>query len=191
MTESSPAQTHEPLVARADFQYRWRVYLFFLMVFGFGVWSFRDGFYKWPQDNARNRAMRDQGQKPPEVDHNDAGILINKALGIILPAFSLPVFVWLMYRSRGAYRLANSTLELPGHEPIPLDKIQSLDKSNWDRKGVAVVEYHRADGQPATATLRDMVYERRTTDQIVDRIEKSLADTGPDAHRASGESGPP
>lgn len=178
MTAPSPTPTHEPLVARADFQYRWRVYVFFLMVFGYGVWSFRDGFYKWPAENEQNRLMRERGEKPKEVDHNDAGILINKALGVLLPAISLPLFVWLMYRSRGAYRLANGVLEVPGHEPIPLNRIQALDKSRWERKGIAVVEYHTADGKSALATLRDMVYERGTTDQIVDRIEKSLVTTG-------------
>ena len=188
MSEPTTASSKTPLIARADFQYRWRVYVFFIMVFGYGVWSFRDGFYKWPTENRTYDAMRAKGETPPEVNHNEAGILINKGLGILLPGFSLPLFIWLMYRSRGAYRLENETLELPGRAPIPLDKIQALDKSAWDRKGIVVVEYLGADGATQHAALRDMVYERRATDQIVDRIERSLA--GSPAPQDSGEPRP-
>jgi len=149
------------------------------MVFGYGLWSARDGFIKWPEENRQHQLERDRGKPASEIeaDYNQAGILINQVLGVLLPVVSLPVFVWLMYRSRGSYRLENNTLHLPGMEPIPLDRIQSLDKSKWDKKGVAVLEYQDATGVAQTATLRDMVYERRTTDLIVERIEKALGGT--------------
>lgn len=184
-TGSNPPQTS--LVARADFQYRWRVYVFFLVVVGYGLWSLRDGFFKWPQDNQRWHEMEAHGHLPPEPYHNDAGILINRLLGIILPGVGIPVFIWLMYRSHGAYCLIDGTLHVPGHEPVPLSRIESLDKSRWDRKGLAVVAYHAADGKHHTATLRDMVYERRTTDQIVERIEKSLQTPQPSSAPPDGK----
>jgi len=186
MSESSSAPADTPLVARADFQYRWRVYAIFIVMFGYGVLSIRDGFYKWPAENALNHEMIARHEKPSEADHNDAAILINKVLGVLLPAISLPLFIWLMYRSRGAYRLEKDTLSLPGLAPIPLDKIQALDKSRWEKKGIAVVEYHDGAGSTQTATLRDMVYERRTTDQIVDRIEKSLGGSPAPAPQSEG-----
>lgn len=187
-TASAAASSKTPLIARADFQYRWRVYVFFIMVFGYGLWSARDGFIKWPADNARNQAIRDRGGRPPEVDHNYASILINRVLGVVLPAVSLPLFLWLMYRSRGAYRLSDGTLGVPGRAAIPVERIQSLDKSRWERKGVAVVEYQESDGKRAAVVLRDMVYERRTTDEIVDRIEKYL--NGGETTTASPHPGP-
>lgn len=173
MTDATPTET-TAITARADFQYRWRVYIFFVLVFGYGLLSIRDGFFRWPADNARLHQMQENHQKLTEQYHNEAGILINKALGILFPAVSLPAFLWLMYRSRGQYRLAGNTLSVPGAEPIPLERIQSLDKSNWDRKGHAVVEFQTADGKADQFTLRDMVYERRPTDKIVDRIETYL-----------------
>jgi hypothetical protein len=177
MSETNPAPSSGPLVARADFQYRWRVYVFFIVAFGFGVLSARDGFIKWPAENRKHADEIAQGIKP-EADHNEAAILINQVLGVLLPVVSLPVFIWLMYRSRGAYRLEGNTLYLPGREAIPVDKIQTLDKSRWDKKGVAVVEYQDAGGASQTATMRDMVYERGTTDLMVERIEKALGGTG-------------
>jgi hypothetical protein len=176
MSDTAAIQTASKvsLTARADFQYRWRVWAFFLMVFGYGIWSARDGFIKWPEDNARYATLRERGLPQPEKDHNYAGILINQVLGVLLPGVSLPVFIWLMYRSRGAYRLADGTLSIRGREPIPVDRIVALDKSSFERKGVAVVEYQKPDGSSATVTLRDMVYERRTTDEIVEWIENYL-----------------
>jgi hypothetical protein len=170
----SKAASKVSLIARADFQYRWRVWAFFVMVCGYGIWSARDGFIKWPQDNARNQALRERGLPPPQVDHNYASIVINRVLGFLLPTVSLPVFVWLMYRSRGSYRLADGTLSVPGRQPIPVERIQALDKSRFDRKGLAVVEYQKPDGGCDSVILRDMVYERRTTDDIVDWIENYL-----------------
>ncbi len=176
VSESKPGPPNGPLVARADFQYRWRVYVLFIVAFGFGVLSARDGFVKWPEENRQHELQRVRGERS-EADHNHAGILINQILGVVLPVVSLPVFVWLMYRSRGAYRLEANTLYLPGNEPIPVEKIAALDKSRWDKKGIAVVEYQDAEGKSQSATMRDMVYERRTTDEIVERIEKSLGGT--------------
>jgi hypothetical protein len=180
------SDSHRPekvsLTARADFQYRWRAWAFFIMVCGYGIWSARDGFIKWPEENARNAALREHGQREPAPDHNYASILINQVLGILLPGVSIPVFIWLMYRSRGAYRLADGTLSVPGREPVPVDRIQALDKSRFDRKGVAIVEYQKPDGSAASITLRDMVYERQTTDEMIEWIEQYLR---------GGDSSPP
>ena len=174
MTDASQPQGGE-LVARADFQYRWRVYLFFVVLFGWGLWSLYDGFVNWPRENARWDALRaDNHAAMAQKNHTSTSILLNQVLGIALPAISLPLFIWLMYRSRGEYRLTQDTLHVPGHPPIALDRVQALDKSRWDRKGIAVVEYESPDGGKRAATLRDMVYHRRTTDQIVDRIEEHL-----------------
>jgi hypothetical protein len=163
------------------------VYVFFILMFGYGLWSARDGFMKWPAENARNDKIKAEGGKPAEVNHNEASILINQVLGVLLPAVSLPVFIWLMVRSRGAYRLENGVLSVPGCGEIPLEKIQALDKSRWDKKGIAVVEYQDPAGQARTATLRDMVYERRTTDLIVERIEGALGGSGTGGREPSGE----
>lgn len=179
MSDVAADRSAGPVVARADFQYRWRVYVFFLLMFGYGLWSLRDGFFAWPAVNQRNQEMEARGQTPPTMSHNEASILINQALGVLLPAISLPLFLWLMYRSRGAYRLADGSLQVPGSPPVPLDRVRALDKSRWDRKGIAVVEYDGPDGSPARITLRDMVYERRATDEIVARIEAHLKGNEP------------
>lgn len=185
MSQAPTARSTDELVARADFQYRWRVYLFFVLVFGYGLLSLRDGFFRWPRDNAEHARMRAEGKTPPQVDHNEASILINQALGVLFPAISLPLFIWLMYRSRGQYRLTHDALTAPGHPAIPLSQINALDKSLWERKGIATIEYQTAEGKIMKVSLRDMVYHRQTTDQIVDRIEAYLSG-GESPARADG-----
>ena len=60
-----PAKSDGPLVARADFQYRWRVYVFFIMLFGYGLWSARDGFVKWPSVTTRSIVADCDGKVSP------------------------------------------------------------------------------------------------------------------------------
>ena len=182
MTDAVVASSND-VVARADFQYRWRVWVFFILMFGYGLWSLRDGFFVWPRENAQWQAMAARGQRPPQTPHNDASLLINRALGILLPALSLPLFIWLMYRSRGQYTLSSAALTAPGRPPVPLDRILALDKSRWDRKGIAVVEYQAQAGQTEKITLRDMVYQRSQIDEMVRRIERHL---DPEEVRSSG-----
>ena len=180
MSQSAPAQSATvqssgDIVAKADFQYRWRVYAFSLLLIGYGLWSDYDGFVNWPAKNAQWSAMLARGETPPRTNYIENDILLNRRLGIAFPAVGLVLLTWLMYRSRGAYRLAGNMLHVPGHGPSPRDTIKSLDKSRWDRKGVAVVEYELPDGRSRSVLLRDMVYQRAPTDQIVARIESHLS----------------
>ena len=179
------AQAAGDIVARADFQYRWRIYALFLMLFGYGVWSAYDGFVNWPAENEKWDAMVAEGKKPPRADHSDMDILLNRVLGVVLPTVGIAALAFLWYRSRGEYRLSGQTLSVPGHANVPLEAIKSLDKSLWDRKGVAVVTYALAGESEDSFTLRDMVYQRKPTDEIVDRIEAHLSgDETPVAEKA-------
>ena len=173
MTEPAAADSPGDIVARADFQYRWRVYALFALLFFGGLWCLRDGFVQWPRQN--DLWARATGDKPPKPPHEQSGILVNQGLGVLLTALSVPVFAWMMYRSRGEYRFASGTLRIPGHPPVTLAQVRGLDLVQWDRKGVAVVEYQPApDGPVSKLVLRDMVYHRDPTDQIVRIIEKHL-----------------
>ena len=88
-----------------------------------------------------------------------------------LPPLGLLVLGWSLYRSRGSYRLANNILQAPGHPPVPLEAIRSIDKTDWDRKGIAHVNYELANGAKGTVTLDDFIYDRPPTDEIFRRIE--------------------
>ena len=162
------------IIARSDFAYRWRVYALSGLLIVFGLWCVRDGFFRWPQINRQNDAIIKAGRTPVEKSHSETDIRLNQALGIGLPVLGLISLLLRVYRSRGAYVLSNDTLSVPGHPSVPLDNIESIDKTRWDRKGIAVVEYSTPGGTRRTLKLEDMVYDRAATDEIVERLERHL-----------------
>lgn len=187
MTTGTTANSAD-VVARADFQYRWRIYALFLLLFGWGCYSLLDGFVRWPRENEQLERMISEGKKPPRAPHSDNDIFLNQAMGVVFPVIAVVLLAWMMHRSRGEYRLSGQTLHVPGHPPVPLDRIKTLDKSRWDRKGIAAVEYELAGGQSAVLSLRDMVYQRAPTDRIVEAIETHLAPPSPEPAAPAADS---
>jgi hypothetical protein len=170
----SPAEPSGDIVARVDFQYRWRSWVFAIVLLGMGLYCLHDGFVVWPRENAAWEQMGgsvDRSQRPP---HDPPGVLFNQIAGILCTAVSIPFLVWREYRSRGEYRLSGLTLSVPGQPAIALDQIQGLDLVRWERKGIAVLECEVAGARHRIA-LHDMIYQRGPTDKIVEQIERRLA----------------
>lgn len=177
MTESSPDPKPEPsgdIIARVDFQYRWRSWAFAILMLGIGLWCLHDGFMVWPRENAAWERMGDRVDRPARPPHDPPGVLFNQFAGIVCTAISIPLLIWREYRSRGEYRLSGRTLHVPGQPPIPFEHIQGLDLTRWDRKGIAVLECHDS-GVSRRVLLNDMIYKREPTDQIVKQVESQLA----------------
>ena len=172
MTQAAAEQPGD-LVARVDLQYRWRTWALFLLLFVVGLFSIKDGFFTYPRENAA-WAQLPKADRPPQPPHDPGSILFNEVIGILLPPAAVLIGAWRGYRSRGEYRLSGNTLIVPRHAPIPLDQIRSLDLVQWDRKGVATIEFGPPDAKPSSVLLNDMIYDRKATDQIVDRIEKHV-----------------
>jgi hypothetical protein len=104
------------------------------------------------------------------------------------------VLGWAIYNSRGEYRMENGVVRVPGHPPVPLDKINSVNREMWDRKGIAYVDYDLSSapvkakagagapvayqgvtkGARGTFKLDDFVYDREPTDRIFKTIESAL-----------------
>jgi hypothetical protein len=103
-------------------------------------------------------------------------LLIQRALGFILPPAGIAMLGWALFNSRGRVRLANGVLEVPGHPAISLENISSMDTTLWDRKGIAYVLYDVA-GKQGKARLDDFVYDRKPVDQIYEVIKQKLAGT--------------
>jgi len=173
-----------PIVAKPGRYYRVARYLMTFLLFGYGAWSIYDGFFSWPNWTDTH---------PLEKPKTHTDIVLNQILGCGLPPMGLIILVWAIYNSRGEYRLENDILSVPGHPPIPLEKIQSINRESWDRKGIAYVEYDLTHAAPVAAKstgpvaytgvtpgargsfrLDDFVYDREPTDKIFKAIEESL-----------------
>jgi hypothetical protein len=147
------------------------------ILLGYGGWFLHDGFVVYPRENAAALA---KGADPDKVPHNHWSTMINQACGIVMPPLGLAMLAWTLYRSRGEFRLAGGVLSAPGHPAIPLERIVQVDKSRWDRKGIAVVEYGLTDSPKlGKLILDDFIYERDPIDAIYKRIEESLTAPAP------------
>ncbi|MFN4244185.1 MAG: hypothetical protein ACK4PI_13220 [Tepidisphaerales bacterium] len=162
------------IVARAGRYYRNARYIMVALVVGFGIYFLYDGFIGYPAKNEAERQkpenLNERGEFIGKLPHSEWDILLQKILGFALPPLGLAYLGFILYRSRGEYRLEGTTLHLPGHPPFELDDVIAVDRKLWDRKGIAKVTYQTPQGVTGTATLDDFIYERKPTDQIYDAI---------------------
>jgi hypothetical protein len=181
MTETAPTppQTGD-IVAKPDRRYQLKWLIMGLALLAWGGWSLYDGYVRYPRMNAEAIADADRQGKPrPEkLPHGGYDIPLNKLIGWALQPAAILAIAWTLYRTRGEYRLSHdgTTLHAPGHPPVPLDNIREIDKTKWERKGVAQLTYEvpQAAGKTARLTLDDYMYEREPTDEILRRIEAAL-----------------
>ena len=153
-----------------------------------------DGWIGWPKHNEELRKLELdiqqadasgdtatvnelKGKKSKmHTEYNAASILIQKVLAVVLPAAGIAYGIWTWRTTRGRLRLSGNTLEIPGHGEIPLSDIKSIDKTRWERKGIALVRYQAHHPQRERSfNLDDFAYERKPTDEILERIEAYIA----------------
>jgi hypothetical protein len=171
----------EEIVARAGRYYRNTRYVMTVVLLGMAGWFAYDGFITYPRDNEQHRRyVADPVNNKDAPVHTETDIRMQKVLAGILPAVAAGLLGWTLYRSRGAYRLKDDVLSVPGHPDVPLEAITRIDKSKWDRKGIAYLDYELPGGAGAgagtTGTLKldDFIYERPPTDRIMEAIEAKL-----------------
>jgi hypothetical protein len=175
------------IVAKPSTWYRTKWCLMAIALVAWGGWSLYDGYKKYPEDNAEiarlKKLIHDKPKDDPEVtkyeaklrtlkEYTNTDIFLNQALGWALPPIGVLLLAYLLYNSRGEYRLRNDVLNVPGHPPVPLTAVNSLDKAKWDRKGIAYVHYALQNGKRGKFRLDDFIYDREPTDEIFKRIEE-------------------
>jgi hypothetical protein len=180
------------LVARASTSYRVRWGLIGLMFIAAGGWFAYDGWVTYPRANAE--ALR-KGDKPPHTDGDDIvrsalmgrEIPLQRLLALVLPPIGLLLLGYMVYQSRGEYRLEGGVLHVPGHPPVPLENVRQIDETRWDRKGIALLDYEGpASGRTGRVRLDDQRYAMTPTDAIFDRIKAVLVPATETAEAAAG-----
>ena len=174
MTEPTTNIPPADVIALPDQSFRLKRYLIVLMLVGMGLWFCFDGFYNWPKQAREAAQLPPSQQMTREKPHSDRDIFLNQLLGITLPIIGVLALVYFLHSSRGEYRLSGQTLHIPGHAPIPIEAITLIDKSKWERKGVARIEYERAAGKPGQFILDNFVYQEEPTRLILKRLEEVL-----------------
>jgi hypothetical protein len=182
-----PYAGQDVIVARAGRYYRNARYVMVLLCLGLAGWFAYDGWVAWPRENAH--ALQRGEEKLPRSDFD---ILLQRLLAGTLPFVGLGILIRALHHSRGEYRLDGHTLHVPGHPPVPLDAVRQIDKSKWERKGVARIEYE-LPGTTASRrlTLDDFVYDQTATDAILARIEAILVPPQAEVAQPGPEGEPP
>jgi hypothetical protein len=175
MTTQSAAEPQAekgPIVARAGQYYRNTRYIMTFVLLLYGAWACYDGFYNWPEPHWSQI-------HPDEKPKTQMDIMFNVVLGTLLPPAGIALLIYSLRNSRGEYRLEDDVIYVPGHPPVPLNKIVKIDRELWEKKGIAYIEYKldESDMRPGSERefmLDDFVYERQPTDQIFKAIEDAL-----------------
>ena len=190
---TTPAKPVKPasgpeIVANPSGVYRLKQSAMAILLIGWGLWSVYDGYYNWPKQNQEIASLKEQIKHTPKEDtkklteletslgklkeHTSLDITFNKVLGWALPPVGLLLLIRVFYVSRGQYRLRDDVLHIPGHPPVPLDAVRSIDKAKWDRKGIAYLNYQLLNGKAGRLKLDDYIYHRTPTDDILKHIEE-------------------
>lgn len=172
MTESQTDIAAQMIVAKPAVSYRLRFGLMSLAFIALGLWFGYDGFFGYPAANAAFKHRADYHIGDP-LPHTNMDILFQKTLLVLLPIAGLILLFWCFYRSRSQLRLEGATFHAPGHPPVDLNSITTINKKNWDRKGLAYLSYDQG-GATGTIRIDDFAYERGPTDAIFKRIEEYL-----------------
>jgi len=171
MAEERKPYTGGVITAKAANDYRWKRYILVAVLLGYGILSIRDGFFRYPQENAEARKRNLDIPPHPALD-----IPFNQVLGMLLPPFSMALLAWSIYSSRGTYRYDGTTLSAPGHPPVQLNAIRKIDKAKWDRKGIAYIDYQiPGTAKSGRIKLDDFIYQREPIDQMFGHIEATVS----------------
>jgi hypothetical protein len=172
MPEGPPSYTPGGvIIASAAKDYRLKRYALVAILLIYGLLSIKDGFYRYPRENAEAE-QKFPGTHPP---HPGFDVQLNQGLGVLLPPLSIAFLIWCLYSSRGQYRFDGQTLTVPGHPPIPLNALRKIDRAKWDRKGIAYIDYQfPGTSKAGRLKLDDFVYQREPTDRIFDALDRAL-----------------
>jgi hypothetical protein len=192
--ESQAPQEPGEIIAYPDSRFRRKHFIFAFVIFAVGFWFAYDGWIGWPKHNEEVRQVKADIDKAKETGdearrielqtklskmhevYNDWSIGLQRFIAIVLPIAGFAYGWWTHQATRGYYRLSDHTLQVPGHDPISLSDIRSIDKSRWERKGIAVIRYQAHHPQRERAfKLDDFAYQRKPTDDILDRLDAYLA----------------
>lgn len=170
MTDSSTFTS--PIVAPPANSYRIKLIIMGIVCILVGAWFGYDGYVGYPEANRAAQAALTYKVGDP-LPHTDMDILFQKALMVLLPILGIGVIAWCFMHSRGQYRLEGTTLHVPGHPPVELNSITTINKKKWDRKGIAFLTYEQA-GKTGVIRIDDFAYQRGPTDEIFAKIEQYL-----------------
>lgn len=186
---------------RADYdpKYFRRFLLIGLGCIAFTCWCFYDALVKYPSELERAKVYWKPSQepgekykamertdwrevvkknswptaaprKPSKIEHGiDQQYLFAAICGLI----ALPC-LWKWFSARGSWvEGTDSGLTSSWNRSVQYDKIVSIDKTKWEKKGITKILYED-EGKQQTFVFDDFKFDRKVMSEILTRIESGL-----------------
>lgn len=116
------------------------------------------------------------GQNPAK-ERTPTDILTQKIIGFGLLPVALISLAWLFLHIGRWIGMSDQAVLTSSGQIAPISAITKLDKSRWQKKGIAVVHYMDPEKQiEQQITLDDWKFDRETTRTIVSTLEQQLPD---------------
>ncbi len=191
--------------------YIWRPGVIGAMMLIFSGWFLYDGTVKYPRQErmweAYSQIMQDNPGDPNVAaqlwaEHAAAEgwpttrpekrEINDKFTQKVLAAITAPVglfFMWSFLSARGRWvEVDEQAVRTSRGQVAEYDSISSIDKSRWQRKGIAVIHYGQ-DGTEGRIVLDDWKFEREPTKRILSAIEERMPGGGGEAEADPDGSG--
>lgn len=181
--------------------YIWRPGVIGAMMLLFSGWFLYDGFVGYPlqqkiwndyhqivQDNpgdpveharlwAEHAEANGWETSTPKKEITDKDIFTQKIIATITAPVGL-YFLWTFLMTRGRWvEVDEQVISTSTGKRATYDEITSIDKSRWQRKGIAVVHFGQG-GSADRIILDDWKYEREPTKRILAAIEERMPGGG-------------
>jgi hypothetical protein len=127
----------------------------------------------WDDYAVQNELPIDKPGSEHEVKHFDASIKTQYSMAVGAALVSL-IFFFIVWNSRGRWiEWNNRTLTSSWGQTVTMDQVESLEKRQWAKKGIAKLRYSDG-GSQKTFVIDDFKFKRQPTDEILVEIEKVI-----------------
>lgn len=186
------------VTAKASRNYQWRPALIGAACLIWGVLCVRDGYFKYPLQKEQHETYMTFREAHPDtwtdrwatyaaendlpsdpttiVDRSNTDIYAQWAMLLIV----LPIGLVGAYKFFDSFRWSVTAdeegLQAHGGHRASWAQLTGLDKTRWDRKGIAYVHYKDDAGRQRRILLDDWKFEREPTDKILALVEAHRPD---------------
>jgi hypothetical protein len=159
-----------------------------ILLLGLGAWCFYDATVTYPEHNRRVAAFEEleaRGQldewpkiasengwtdEDPGEPRTDFDILSQWIMLAICVPLGLASLITVAFHAGRTLSADETGVRGRGGERVPYERITAIDKSRWDRKGIAVLHFESDGGDPDTLKLDDWVF--RGAAAVLAEVEK-------------------
>lgn len=170
--------------ARISVEWRRRMLILFLMLFGMAAWFLLDGYVTWPKEAVRYEAfaqIRDELVESEDAEdeesasvqqawakhaeeagysnkvpkeRTEAAIREQRVIGGVMMTVAIVFGVWVVWNHRLSVQCEGETIIGASGQRVQLDSIIETDRKKWKKKGIAYAIYEE-DGKRKRLTLDD------------------------------------